>query len=48
MVEGFSNLAWGFPWTDKCGGLCLMVFQRVGHNLAIEHAYTAYGTENKG
>ena len=43
MAEGFSSLAWGFPWTDKCGRL-----QRVGHNPAIEHAYTAYGTENKG
>jgi len=44
MATVSGVLAWEFPWTDKCSGLHLMRFQRVGHNLATEHAYTAYGT----
>ena len=27
-----STLAWGFPWTEKPGGLQSMGWQRVGHS----------------
>ena len=34
-----SILAWEIPWTEEPGGLESMKSQRVGHNLATEHAH---------
>ena len=33
-----SIIAWKIPWTEEPGRLQSMWLQRVGHNLAIEHA----------
>ena len=41
--EGNGNtciLAWEIPWGEEPGGLQSMGLQRVGHDLAIEHAGT--------
>ena len=38
MATHSSILAWEIPWTEEPGGLQSMGLQRVGHNLAIEHA----------
>ena len=37
-----SILAWEIPWTEEPGGLQSMGSQRVGHNLATEHAEKCY------
>ena len=38
MATHSSILAWEIPWTEKPGGLQSMGSQRVGHDLATEHA----------
>ena len=35
-----SILTWDIPWTEEPGGLQSMVLQRLGHDLATEHAHT--------
>ena len=37
MATHSSILAWKMPWAEEPGGL---PSQRVGHDLATEHAYT--------
>ena len=39
MVTHSSILARKIPWTEEPGGLESMKSQRVGHNLATEHAH---------
>ena len=41
MVTNSSSLAWKSPWTEEPGRLQSMGLQRVGHDLAIEHARKA-------
>ena len=41
MVTNSSSLAWKSPWTEEPGRLQSMGLQRVGHDLAIEHAREA-------
>ena len=38
MATHSSVLAWEIPWTKEPGGLQSMGSQRVGHDLATEHA----------
>ena len=38
MATHSSILAWRTPWTEETGGLQSMVFQRVGHDLAISRS----------
>ena len=38
-----NSLAWRIPWTKEPGRLQSMGSQRVGHNLATEHAHTLVG-----
>ena len=40
MATHSSTLAWRIPWTEEPGRLQSMGSQRVGHDLAIEHAHT--------
>ena len=40
MATHSSILAWRTPWTEEPGGLQSMVSQRVGYDLATEHACT--------
>ena len=42
VTTHFSILAWEIPWTEEPGGLQSMGSQRVGHNLATEHAEKCY------
>ena len=35
-----SILAWKIPWTEEPDGLQFMRSQRIGHDWAIEYAYT--------
>ena len=37
-----SILAWEISWTEEPGGLQSLELQRVGHNLATEHAEQCY------
>ena len=39
MATYSSILAWEIPWTEEPGGLQSMGSQRVGHDLATEHAF---------
>ena len=39
MATHFSILAWEIPWTEDLGGLEFTGSQRVGHDLATEHAH---------
>ena len=39
MATHSSILAWRVPWTEEPGRLQSVVLQRVGHDLATEHAY---------
>ena len=38
MATHFSFLAWEISWTEEFGRLLSIQSQRVGHNLATEHA----------
>ena len=38
MATHSSILSWRFPWTEEPGELPFMGLQRVGHDLATEHA----------
>ena len=38
MATHSSILAWRIPWTEEPGGLQSIGSQRVGHDLATEHA----------
>ena len=38
MATASTILAWEIPWTEEPGGLRSMGLQRVGHDLATEHA----------
>ena len=38
MATHFSVLAWKISWTEDPGGLDSMKLQRVGYELAAEHA----------
>ena len=40
MATHSSILAWRIPWTEEPGGPQSMGSQRVGHDLAAEHAPT--------
>ena len=40
MATHSSILAWRIRWTEEPGGLQSMGWQRVGHDLATEHAHT--------
>ena len=40
MATHSSILAWETPWTAETGGLQSMGSQRVGQNIATEHART--------
>ena len=40
MATHPSILAWKIPWTKEPSGLQFMWQQRVGHDLATEHAHT--------
>ena len=42
MATHFSILAWRIPWTEESDGLQSMGSQRVGHDLATEHACTLF------
>ena len=42
MAVYSSILAWKIPWTEEPGGLPSMGSQRVGFNLATEHAKKRY------
>ena len=44
MATRSGILAWEIPWTEEPGGLQSMGLQRVGHNLATEHARKRYST----
>ena len=37
MTTHSSILAWEIPWTEEPGGLQLMGWQRVGHDLVTEY-----------
>ena len=39
MASHSSILAWKIPWTEKCGGLQSMGWQRVKHYWATEHTH---------
>ena len=39
MATHFSTLAWKIPWTEEPGGLQFMGLQRIGDDLATEHAH---------
>ena len=41
MATHSGILAWEIPWTEEPGRLQSMGLQRVGHNLATEHACIA-------
>ena len=40
MATHSSILAWKISWTGEPGGLQYLGLQKVGHNLATEHAHT--------
>ena len=40
MATHSSILAWRIPWMEEYGGLQSTGSQRVGHDLATEHAHT--------
>ena len=40
MATHSSILAWEISWTEEPGGLQTMKSQKVGYNLATEHACT--------
>ena len=40
MAAHSRILAWRIPWTEEPGGLQSMRSQRVGYDLATEHART--------
>ena len=39
MTTHSSTLAWKIPWTEEPGGLQFMGLQRIGDDLATEHAH---------
>ena len=43
MATHSSTLAWEIPWAEEPSRLQCVVSQRVGHNLATEHAHTLVG-----
>ena len=47
MATQSSILAWEIPWTEGPGGLQSIGLQKVGQNLATEHAHTSFATEAK-
>ena len=46
MATHSSILAWRSPWIEEPGGLQCIESQRVGHNLATEHACASFSYED--